>query len=30
MKRVFFTQNNDYKKITPYVSDPNFVPIAVM
>lgn len=30
MKRVFFSQNNDYKRITPFVSDPNFVPLAVM
>jgi len=30
MKRVFFSQNNDYKKITPFVTDPNFIPLAVM
>jgi len=30
MKRVFFNQNGDYKKITPFVSDPNFIPLSVM
>jgi hypothetical protein len=29
MKRVFFHQTGDYKKITPHVSDPNFIPLAV-
>jgi len=28
MQRVFFFTNNDYKKTTPHLSDPNFVPLC--